>query len=136
MSASPQRLTIGMVTGGPEATAIDQTIRRVAVRISSLQESHRFFDRSTGTLNAVFHLPGRVVRPDYAGLRTAKFSRKQETLMVQVAVPESIVDSSDDAFVFGALRQAAKLAAPVFAKANIPFAPEEFETLLDRARRG
>ncbi len=103
------------------------------MRIANLQESNRFFHRSAGELNVVFHLPGRVVKPDYTGLRTGTFSRKQKTLMIQAAVPEPLVDSNDTAFVFDVVREATQLAAPVSARANIPFAPEEFGNLLDRA---
>ncbi|MGZ3439260.1 MAG: tyrosine-type recombinase/integrase [Polyangia bacterium] len=78
-----------IIAGGPEPTPIDETIRRVAILLAELQTTTAgVFERSEGELNVVFHLPGRLTRPSFPGLRTAKFSRKHKTLMVQVAVPE------------------------------------------------
>ena len=134
MSDRLQLLSIGMITGGPEPTPIDETIRRIATLLAEIQTTTAgLFQRSEGELNVVFHLPGRLIRPSFRGLRTAKVSRKQKTLMVQVAVPDSIVDSRDEEFVAQSLKDAVRLTVPVFARTAIPFVEEEFVRVIVRA---
>src|SRR5206468_11981628 len=38
-------------------------------------------------VNVVFHIPGEVVHPDWEGVRTARFDRARNLLMVQATVP-------------------------------------------------
>jgi hypothetical protein len=39
-------------------------------------------------LNVVFHVPGDLWKPEFAGMRTGRLSRRQHLLMVQVAIPD------------------------------------------------
>lgn len=41
-------------------------------------------------VNIVFHVRGKMIAPEFIGVRTGSFSRKNATLMVQVALPEVV----------------------------------------------
>ena len=59
-------------------------------------------------INIVYHVPGTLLKPDYVGVRTGKFSRKERCLMVQVAVEEE----------FAALDDAKKIRQYIFETAD------------------
>jgi hypothetical protein len=40
-------------------------------------------------VNVVYQIPGQFLEPDFEGVRTGKFSRKEARLLVQVALPGS-----------------------------------------------
>jgi hypothetical protein len=40
-------------------------------------------------VNVVFHVPGHLLRPEFEGVRTSSFFRKDSLLIVQVALPEA-----------------------------------------------
>lgn len=55
-------------------------------------------------VNVVYHVPGEILAPDYEGVRTGRFSRRDSLLMVQAAVPSSAEDK--DAVLRALLLQA------------------------------
>ncbi len=61
-------------------------------------------------LNVVFHIPGQVLIPEFEGLRSGRFSRKQRALMVQVAIPEGEPKGDPDEEVRRLLNEAIDLA--------------------------
>ena len=89
---------------------------------------------STGSsppVNVVFHVPGSTGSPDWDGLRDAKFSRQQRLLMVQVAVPENIVESANpENFVIESLYGANAIAFEFFRQKNMDFPLAEAEQLV------
>ena len=60
-------------------------------------------------VNVVFQLPGRFLTPEFVGVRSGTFSRKERLLMVQVAVPAEPT-STPDTDVRILLRDAVELA--------------------------
>lgn len=119
---------ISSVLGGPEVegSRIDRAITKV-IRLRGLGQEGAY-----GSLDVVFHVPGSFVKPDYQGLRTAKFSRKDRKLMVQVSVPGEMVTSEDaESFVVQSLRDAVSLAGPKFDKAGIPYPEQEYLALVE-----
>jgi hypothetical protein len=109
-------ISIGAVFGGGElsGTPIDRALRGLSFPPdNSLPFS----------LNVVFHVPGSIAGgPDYVGVRTGKFSRKEKMLMVQVAVPKEIIYSADvRAFLFSSVREAVRTAGPFLQKKGIEF---------------
>jgi hypothetical protein len=38
-------------------------------------------------VNVVFQIPGKFLTPDFQGVRSGRFSRKERALLVQVALP-------------------------------------------------
>jgi Ankyrin repeats (3 copies) len=124
-------LYIGEVIGGPELdrSPIVTALRRVFVARGEE-------DAVEGTrLDVVFHVPGSVLKPDFAGVRTGSLSRKTQMLQVQVAVPPEMVNADEDegvGFCLGALRNAVDAADARLAKAGMPFDARRLRDLVDR----
>ena len=122
---------VGAVLGGPDtresrAVLAIQGISRIGARRRKLTPLEG------GSIDLVFHVPGSLIRPDYEGLRTGKFSRKQQMLMIQVAVPEVELEAEDpERFIFWAMREAVAMTAPAFKKAKIPFSADDHLALVD-----
>ena len=86
---------------------------------------------SRPAVNVVFYVPGSLGSPDWDGLRDAKFSRQQQLLMVQVAVPENIVESANpEDFVIESLYGANAVAFEFFRQKNMDFPLAEAEQLV------
>lgn len=60
-------------------------------------------------VNVVFQLPGQFLAPEFVGVRSGTFSRKERRLMVQVALPPE-PSSTPDTDVRAFLRDAVELA--------------------------
>ena len=84
-------LYIGASFGGPEfshqpdvpwKTAIQELYRRVVVIREGVVSSLN--------LNVVFHVPGSLITPEFEGIRTSSFRRRDSVLMVQVALPAAV----------------------------------------------
>lgn len=120
---------ISSVLGGPEleGSNIDRAIKKaVDLRGAGVEGSF-------GSLDVVFHVPGSILRPDYQGIRMAKFSRKERMLMVQIGVPPEMVMAQEaEGFVIRSLRQAVKLAGPRFAKAGVTYSESEYLDQVDK----
>jgi hypothetical protein len=78
-------LSIGSVVGGPDAKnqpwtdAITELTRNVA--------SARPGTASPLRVNVIFHVPGELLEPEFTGVRTGHFSKRDSLLLVQVALP-------------------------------------------------
>lgn len=91
MDSEPiQPLSIGSVVGGtgPTARQWKEPVRRLAQRIAAL----RVGAVTPLNLNVVFHVPGEILAPDFDGVRTGRFARRDSLLMVQAAVPTHAKD--------------------------------------------
>lgn len=84
-------ISVGMVLGGPEHVAFDQEVRSF-MRFCRENRERGFADSE---INIVYHVPGSLGKPDYVGVRTGKFSRKERCLMVQIAVEEEFAALDD-----------------------------------------
>src|ERR1051325_4747059 len=94
-------LSVGTIFGGPEQNSWRQPLRELTRRVALLRSGVD----SPLNLNVVFHVPGSVIAPDYRGLRTGSFRRKDSLLMVQVALPPEVPGDA------GAFLRAAMVAA-------------------------
>lgn len=124
---------ISSILGGPEleGSRIDTAIKRVLSRRPPGEEGNY------GSLDVVFHIPGSIVKPEYHGLRTAKFSSKEKMLMVQVSVPPDVVMSDEaEAFVIQSLKEAIRIARPRFERAGIPYPEDEYLSDVDGMAAG
>jgi hypothetical protein len=123
---------IGSVLGGPEVsgTPVDTIITRLARASHAYQQAHEI--ASEGGLDIVYHVPGSMMQPEFEGLRTGKFSKKEKMLMVQISVP-TLFESEQhlERFLVEALREAIQLAKPIFKSTKIPFSKEEYLQLAD-----
>src|SRR5690242_4632491 len=93
---------IGAIHGGPELAGapIDKAIRRLGKTRGPFEKS------GSGALDIVFHVPGSLLKPEFTGVRTARFSRKERKLMLQIAVPEEQVHTPDIRWLLDAIREA------------------------------
>ena len=129
-------LSIGSVQGGPEvaSAAIGRLVDRLMKVATEERGDFRF--GSAAALNVVFHIPGSIApKVGYEGLRDGTFSKTQQLLMVQVAVPKEIVDAQDEAlverFLFDSLREANRIAAKYFKKKGVDYSQPKFLALVD-----
>lgn len=123
------KLFIGAVLGGPELE--NGHIHRYISLIRKASEQCGVSESTTPALDVVFHVPGSMLPINFEGLRTAKFSKNQKMLMIQVAVPKNIQGSDLESFILASLRRAAELAQPVFQKAKIVFDAERYLHLIN-----
>ncbi len=124
-------IALGGVFQGPEleGSLIDRTIKEAGKAAAELRGDFEF--GSSPAVNVIFYVPGSLGSPDWDGLRDAKFSRRQQLLMVQVAVPENVVDSSDPKdFVIESLYGANAVAFEFFRQKNMDFPLAEAEQLV------
>ena len=78
-----------------------------------------------------------MLSPDYEGLRTGKFSRKERMLMVQVSVPPNVVTSENaESFVVQSLREAIRMAKPRFERAGIRYPEDQYLKEVDAIAAG
>jgi len=81
-------LSVGRIVGGstvanePWRDAILDLTRRIAAARRGIE--------APLNLNVVFHVPGNMAKPEFAGVRTGTFAKRHALLMVQVAVPEDV----------------------------------------------
>jgi hypothetical protein len=126
-------IAIGAVYGEPEqkGSAIDQAIS-AAMRAAAKLRAPWEIGHIPG-VNVVFSVPGRLTSPDWEGLRDGKFSRKQQFLMIQVAVPREMVSSVEtEDFIVESLHKANALALKVFHKKGIEFPLAQAHALVGR----
>jgi hypothetical protein len=78
-------LSIGAVIGGtsPWPRAWRDATRRLGKRVRDLRDG---VDAPVN-LNVVFHVPGELLQLDWQGVRTGRWSKKHQLLMIQVTVP-------------------------------------------------
>jgi hypothetical protein len=86
-------LAIGSVVGGMTSTARtwSEAITRLTIRVDEARGGWT----SPLSINAVFHVPGNILKPEFEGVRTGTYSKKDGWLMVQVALPEQPPDDVD-----------------------------------------
>lgn len=81
-------LSVGAVIGGssvanqPWRTAITELTRRIKGARTGIE--------APLNVNVVFHVPGNIAKPEFVGVRTGSFSKRDALLMVQVALPEIV----------------------------------------------
>ena len=121
-------LYIGAVYGGPETETTKYHL--YWIEISNLKDGYCDETRlgKEGFVDFVFHFPGSILKPEFIGLRTGRFSRKQMMLQIQCSVPADLVDADEErieAFIFQTVKVAIAMAETKFKKAKIPYDLEE-----------
>lgn len=86
MSEPVPALSLGAIFGGVKPPIEDW--RGVWRHTSQLLSRLRVGHQSPLSLNVIFHFPGEVLTPEFTGLRTARYFRREKTLMIHVAMPE------------------------------------------------
>jgi hypothetical protein len=105
MNSAPA-LSLGGVIGGTSASrAWEMAVKRLARRVVDARKGVT----SPLAVNVVYQIPGEHVRPDFTGVRSGHFSRKNLQLLVQVALPPEPV-GDPDVEVVALLREAVNVA--------------------------
>ena len=87
-SEPAQVLSVGVIYGGPETQRWRDSIRDLSRLVVMLREGVQ----SQLNVNVVFHVPGSILKPEFDGVRTGSFRKRDSLLMVQVALPLDIHD--------------------------------------------
>jgi hypothetical protein len=130
-------LYISQISGGPEVAG--SRIDRMIARLIRLRGPIVEPEGHTASLDIEFHVPGSILDPEHTGVRTGRLSKKHKLLAVQVGVPREILDKEEHemaAFLLSALREAVRVATPIFQRANMPYAADEYLSLVDRIDHG
>lgn len=107
----------------------DRLIRRFCRAVPRVQDPDAF------GVNIVFHVPGSIVKPDYSGIRTGRFSVKQKKLMVLISVPENLMDSPElEPFFHKSMIEAVHLAKGFFEKKRIEFNEVEYLRIIQEMK--
>lgn len=125
-------ISIGAVYSGPElrGSHADRTIKALRTILFELVGSFEVGGASPG-VNVVFCVPGSLGGPDWEWLREAKFSRQKKLILVQVAVPVELVNSSElKEFVVRSLHGANAIAFDTFDEKGLKFPLREAEELV------
>lgn len=125
-------ISIGAILGGGElaGSKIDRLICRFSSALPPVQ------NLSTASINIVFHVPGSIVKPDYTGIRTGKFSAKLKKLMIQVSVPETMLDSPElESFFHKSIIEAIALAGKFFERKKIEFVEADYFAVIEKMKR-
>jgi hypothetical protein len=128
-------ISIGSVLMGPEHQQ-SHAHSLVGVVMRAAEECRGSFKSdSSPAVNVVFYVPGSLDSPDWEGIRDAKFSRKRQLLMVQVAVPSYLVSSPLlKQFLLESLHDANRVAFEFFRKKGLSFPLADAEALVERIR--
>ncbi|MCA8992497.1 MAG: hypothetical protein KDA88_10980 [Planctomycetaceae bacterium] len=124
-------IALGSVYRGPElpGTRIDLAITKAMNAAAELRGSFEF--GSGPAINVVFHVPGSLGKPDWDGLRDATYSRKLQLLMVQVAVPDDVVESPGlETFIIEGLYGANAIAFEFFRQKKLTFPLADAERMV------
>lgn len=124
-------ISIGAVFRGPELreSRIDRAIKSAGKAAERLRGAFEF--GSSPAINVVFYVPGSIGRLDWEGMRDAKFSRQQQLLMIQVAVPEQIVQPTTPImFVIESLHGANAVAFEFFRRKGMQFPLADAEKMV------
>ena len=124
---------IGQIRGGPELRN-DTPIAQALAKIYRLRGPEG--EGAFGSLDIVFHVAGSLLAPEFCGVRTGRFSRKERMLQIQVAVPKDVVAAEDPyPFLAAQVLEAVRVAAPIFRKARIPYPEAEYTAIADTMLR-
>ena len=129
-------ISIGAIYGGPE---LDDSIIEHAINLAqktAIKIRKDFKIGSSPAVNVVFHVPGSISSPDWEWLRDAKFSRRDQLLMVQVAVPEEVVESSHpEKFIIDSLYGANAVAFEFYRQKGIDYPLADAEQLVEEIEK-
>jgi hypothetical protein len=89
---------------------------------------------SEAAVDVTFHVPGALAGPDYDGVRTGRWSKANRVLVVQAAVPESILGDADAiaSFLAQSVGAAVSLAAEHLAAQKIDLSLERAREIAER----
>lgn len=84
-------LSIGSIEGGssPSMSRWRDAITSLTIEVATAAQRVE----SPLSVNVIYQVPGNILRPDFDGVRTGHYSKKDSSLIVQAALPD---DAPDD----------------------------------------
>lgn len=84
-------LSIGSIEGGssPNMSRWRDAITRLTIDVATAGQDLE----SPLNVNVIYQVPGNILQPDFEGVRTGHYSKKDSSLIVQAALPH---DAPDD----------------------------------------
>lgn len=119
---------LNSVLGGPELkdSPADRAITALA------RAFHAAKQPEDGSLDVVFHVPGGIVKPDFSGTRSTKFSKKEKIQMIEIPVPPELVYADGlKMFLLEKLREAVEVGERKFRAAGLPYPKMEYLHIID-----
>jgi hypothetical protein len=126
--ASPKLVYFSMRVGGDslENQQVQASIRGLTKIRDELVDAPEIGDLR---VDLTFEIPGPYYGPDYPGLRTGSFFRKDRVLVIQIAVPRDVADISR--YLVDILHQASEIARGFARRRKLTLSPEAFERALE-----
>ena len=128
-------ISIGSVLKGPElrGSHTDRILTEIAKAAMECRGAFEF--GASPAVNVVFYVPGSLGSPDWEGVRDGKYSRKQQVLMVQVAVPSHLMGAASlKAHLLESLHGANAVCFELFCQKGLRFPLQEAEALVERIK--
>lgn len=116
-------ISLGNQYGGPElkGSAIRLLLQKIMQLVSDLRDEN-YDDGTSPWVNIIFIVPGSLIKPDFSGMKTGFFSKKRKGLVIQIAVPQSVLDcGTEEPFAIESLMNAMDLADEYFRKKGLDF---------------
>ena len=123
--------------GGTTMQDVEAQIRRLAGIVRQLDESLPAQDPvHEAAVDATFHVPGDILRPEYEGLRTGRWVKAKQLLVVQIAVPADLSGSpAIEKFLAESLGQAVTLASEYLARRRLGLSVDRAARIASDASR-
>jgi hypothetical protein len=86
-------LSIGSVEGGssPSMPRWREGLTRLTIEVAKAAEHVE----SPLNVNVIYQVPGNILQPDFAGVRTGHYAKKDSSLIVQAALPDDAPEDVD-----------------------------------------
>lgn len=126
-------LNISMTTASAELadSAITKAITNLAATIAGKKREGLVPEGSS--LDVVFMLPGKLVKPDFTGMRMGGFDAASKTLYFEKAVPEHILHSNQsNEFVMRVMQDVVENASDYFNEQRADFEILRWQNLLNQ----
>jgi hypothetical protein len=125
-------IAIGNHFGGPEQRGAPIHVAlNAAMKIAANERDDKYNDGSEAWINPIFLVPGSISKPDFEGFKVGHFSRKEKGLVVQIVVPNCVVEGEGiEDYIVQSLRHAVRLAADFFGLKGIHFSTLKAEKII------
>lgn len=112
----------------------NKALVRVAMRLARLGPND--LQSRPPQLDVQFLLPGKFDKPGFEGMRLTRFEQDAQALVVESAVPPSLVDADyAEDYVIAVLQDAVENAASFFTEMGILFDESRYMALVDSITR-
>jgi hypothetical protein len=132
-TVSENALSIGMTLGGAcdENRAFSEMTSGVDEAWRIVKEVRKKAGPGDLRVNLVFDVPGRFSAPDYAGVRTGRFSKGHNLLLIMAAVPLPMTHEQEVKFAGDVLQRSRELAHAYIKKKRLALGTGALDQTVD-----